>query len=105
MSTLTLEAINAAIAEVEKIPAPEYRGYFLSPEVNSALASQLEGPREPVSLLAANCGMELHVREWMANDVMYPIPFKIRSRKEFEEFEFRVRCTVEAERFKNRAVA
>lgn len=90
---MTMESINAAIAEVEKIPAPEYRGFIMSRATNAALRKTLDTVNDPSGfILTRTHGIEIHVREWMPSEIIIPVPWAIKTREQLEEFESRVQA-------------
>lgn len=87
-----MDMLKQSVADFEeKIPAPKYRGYLMSRAVSAALQTTLDAVNDPASLILLRTrGIEIHVREWMPSEFIVPVPWSIKTKKEFEEFEGRV---------------
>lgn len=63
-----------------------FRGYFVSPSVEKDLIRQCTVSDDPTLSIKTFSGIEIHVRDWMPNDIAYPIPADLKG-EDLKSFE------------------
>ncbi len=102
--TLSLAALMGTVRKFEQeFPEPEYQGFFVSPAIADAITKSCayrSGSDLILSGLSLTefAGLRTHVRSWMPNDCVIPIPFRLKEK--FEDFEMRARIQIELDKFR-----
>lgn len=101
-SNLTLAAMVETVENFKReFPDPKYQGFFVSPFIECEIKCLcVPGPQFFQHLTNTTLdefrGLKMHVRSWMPNDRVIPIPFRLTEK--FEDFEARARAQVEIDK-------